>query len=57
MREKLIDLMIEAKKYANASKYRLEDGGYEPTATEIKVLTHTLYKTWMRWLKQPAEVE
>ena len=44
-----------AEKYANASVLRLQDGGQEPTATEIKALTNMLRKTWMRWLKQPAE--
>ena len=44
-----------ADKYVKESCMRLNDEGYEPTATQIEAIKHTLYCTWMNWLQQPAE--
>ena len=44
-----------ADKYVAESCHRLNDEGYEPTATQIEAIKHTLYCTWMNWLRQPAE--
>lgn len=34
---------------------RLNDEGYQATATQIAALHEKLFQTWMRWLQQPAE--
>lgn len=44
-----------ADKYVMEGCRRLNDEGYEPTATQIEEIRHTLYCTWMNWLRQPAE--
>lgn len=46
-----------ADKYVEGSCLRLNEEGYEPTATQKAALKHTLYCTWMRWLQQLVEVE
>ena len=44
-----------ADKYVMESCMRLSDEGYEPTEVQKKAIKHTLYCTWMKWLKQPAK--
>lgn len=44
-----------ADKYMMESCMRLADEGYEPTEVQKKAIKHTLYCTWMEWLKQPAK--
>ena len=44
-----------ADKYVMESCLRLKDEGYEPTETQKKAIKHTLYCTWIQWLKQPAQ--
>jgi hypothetical protein len=46
-----------SEKYAAESIYRVREQGHEPTATQIKALHEGLYMTWLRWLRQPVEVE
>lgn len=46
-----------AYKYVMESCLRLKDEGYEPTETQKSAIKHTLYCTWMKWLKQPAQEE
>ena len=46
-----------SEKYAAESIYRVREQGHEPTATQIKALHEGLYMTWLRWLRQPAEVD
>ncbi len=44
-----------ADKYVMESCLRLKDEGCEPTETQKKVIKHTLYCTWIRWLRQTAQ--
>jgi hypothetical protein len=45
------------ERYAKESILRVREEGHEPTATQIKALHERLHLTWMRWLRQYAEVE
>ena len=51
--EELADFLTD--KYVMESCLRLKDEGYEPTETQKKAIKHTLYCTWIKWLKQPVE--
>ena len=44
-------------KIANLENLRMGDSGYQPTATQLSALRHTLYCVWMDWLRRPAEDE
>ena len=45
-----------AERYVRESCLRLADDGYQPTATQIAELHERLHRTWLMWLRQPAEV-
>ena len=45
-----------ADRYAKESILRVREEGCEPTATQISALHEALHRTWLNWLRQPAEV-
>lgn len=51
--EELAD--FQAARIVAESCLRLKDQGYEPTEAQRSELHEKLYKTWLDWLKQPAE--
>lgn len=44
-----------AERTVKESCLRLNDEGYEPTATQIAALREKLFQTWIVWLQQHVE--
>lgn len=43
-----------ASRYVEQNLLLLENDGIVPTATQLKVMTETLYRTWWSWVQQSA---